>query len=174
MKLSLSSGGSRAVLALSVIATAAIGFSTFASVARRVYFNPSTSAPRGWYWRAESSTYPVGTLTFARLPEVATEMADDRRYIPRTVPILKRVVAVRGYRVCESAGTVRINGKLVARAVERDGQGRDLLPWEGCRVLARNEFFLLNLENPASFDSRYFGPIMDSMFLGKAIPLWTW
>jgi conjugative transfer signal peptidase TraF len=143
-------------------------------VVRRVYYNPSTSAPRGWYWRAESSTYPVGTLTFARLPEDAAKTADDRQYIPRTVPLLKRVVAVQGYRVCESGGTVRINGQLVASALERDGQGRNLRPWDGCRVLARDEFFLLNLENSASFDSRYFGPIVDSMFLGKAIPLWTW
>ncbi|MBI3531959.1 MAG: S26 family signal peptidase, partial [Burkholderiales bacterium] len=36
------------------------------------------------------------------------------------------------------------------------------------------ELFLLSATNPASFDSRYFGPIAASAVIGSAQPLWTW
>jgi type IV secretory pathway protease TraF len=43
-----------------------------------------------------------------------------------------------------------------------------------CRPLVENELFLLSNTNPASFDSRYFGPIDTAAVLGVARPLWTW
>ena len=36
------------------------------------------------------------------------------------------------------------------------------------------ELFLLSATNPASFDSRYFGPVAVSAVIGSAQPLWTW
>jgi type IV secretory pathway protease TraF len=35
------------------------------------------------------------------------------------------------------------------------------------------EVFLMNWDEPASLDSRYFGPIPLSAILGRAEPLWT-
>jgi type IV secretory pathway protease TraF len=37
----------------------------------------------------------------------------------------------------------------------------------------QGELFLLNSSHPASFDSRYFGPLDRSFVIGKAVPLWT-
>jgi type IV secretory pathway protease TraF len=46
--------------------------------------------------------------------------------------------------------------------------------WQQCRRLSDGELFLLSTTNPASFDSRYFGPIAASAVIGAAHPLWTW
>jgi len=53
-----------------------------------------------------------------------------------------------------------------------DRMGRPLPSWQQCRRLESGELFLLSVTNPASFDSRYFGPIPASAVLGVAHPLW--
>ena len=62
----------------------------------------------------------------------------------------------------------------MATARTHDGMHRRLAVWQQCRPLARNELFLLSDTNPASLDSRYFGPITASEVLGVARPLLTW
>jgi conjugative transfer signal peptidase TraF len=140
----------------------------------RVYFNPSASAPEGWYWLAGSRSFELDSFVVSSLPRPAAVLANDRNYIPQAIPVLKKVAAVPGDLVCESQGDVLINGRFVARASTRDGAGRELEPWKGCRTLASGEYFLLNSDNPQSFDSRYFGPVSESMLMGRAVPLWTW
>jgi type IV secretory pathway protease TraF len=46
--------------------------------------------------------------------------------------------------------------------------------WQHCRPLLDDELFLLSTTNPASFDSRYFGPVSVSAVIGSAQPIWTW
>ena len=69
---------------------------------------------------------------------------------------------------------MRIDGTAVATAQTHDGAHRPLQAWPQCRTLATDELFLLSDTNPASFDSRYFGPLATSAALGIARPLWTW
>jgi len=162
------------VIAMASIAVCACVLPTCCTLPHRLFFNPSSSAPRGWYWLADTQSHELGTFTISNIPRSAAELADDRHYIPRTVPVLKQLAAAAGDSVCESAGNVAINGRPVARAVTQDGRGRDLSAWQGCRVLAPGEYFLLNQNSLQSFDSRYFGPVNESMLQGTAIPLWTW
>jgi conjugative transfer signal peptidase TraF len=157
-----------------IFAIGLIGFSAIAAPARRLFFNPSASAPRGWYWQRSPAVYATGMRVFAALPEDAALLAEERRYLPREIPVLKRIVAGPADTVCERQGEVRINGHLVARALPEDRLGRPLTPWQGCRVLTSKETFLLSLETPASFDSRYFGPLPAEALRGQAIALWTW
>ena len=155
------------------IAIGAIGCAEFAPLPRRVLLNPSESAPRGFYWLSDPSSYSAGDLIVARLPGDVAALADERRYLPQSVPVLKRIAAERFDVVCESSGIVRINARIVAYTLPRDGRGRQLGVWNGCRSLAGDEYFLLG-RSAASFDSRYFGPVRASALLGRAIPLWTW
>jgi type IV secretory pathway protease TraF len=50
--------------------------------------------------------------------------------------------------------------------------GRPLHAWSACRRLRPGELFLLSTTNPASFDSRYFGPVRADAVLGVAHPIW--
>lgn len=148
-----------------------------APAARWVY-NPSNSVPRGWY-RIESGgtvahTLHVGDIVLARLPTEAAALAAQRGYLPEGTPLLKRIGAIASQRVCIAQRTVYVDDVPVALAREADGLGRGLPLWSHCRALRDGELFLLSAMNPASFDSRYFGPIDAAAVLGRAQPMWTW
>jgi type IV secretory pathway protease TraF len=88
------------------------------------------------------------------------------------IPLLKRIGAMSPQQVCIEKHIVRIDG--VAEAVARTVDGRGpLSAWKHCRRLHDGELFLLSATNPASFDSRYFGPVAVSAVIGSAQPLWT-
>ncbi|WP_082519490.1 S26 family signal peptidase [Variovorax sp. Root411] len=142
----------------------------------RVVYNPSDSVARGWY-RIDPVAGPpslhVGSIVLVRLPAGVAAFAVQRGYLPSGVPILKRVGAVAPQLVCVREQAVRIDGAAVATTLAHDGKHRPLQPWAQCRVLTEGELFLLSDAHPASFDSRYFGPIDASAVLGTARPIWT-
>ena len=142
-----------------------------------VVYNSSDSVPRGWYriGRLESAaSLHVGSIVLARLPASMAAFAAQRGFLPNGVPILKRIGALAPQSVCVREQVVRIDGAVVATARTHDGAHRPLQAWSQCRALVAGELFLLSETNPASFDSRYFGPIPASAVLGIAQPLWTW
>jgi conjugative transfer signal peptidase TraF len=140
----------------------------------RLIYNPSASAPLGWYFIRQANTLRPHDVVLAWPPEAAAALADSRHYLPRGVPLLKEVGAVARQFVCVRDGTVSIDGVPSAQTRQRDGAGRELISWNECRVLADGELFLLGHHSDASFDSRYFGPIRGDAVIGQAIPLWTW
>jgi len=140
-------------------------------------FNPTDSVPRGWYRVGNienAASLQVGSIVLARLPADVASFAAQRGYLPTGVPILKRIGAVAPQSVCVREQAVVIDGAVAATARTHDGARRPLRAWQQCRPLALGELFLLSDTNPASFDSRYFGPIAVSAVLGIAWPLWTW
>ena len=137
-------------------------------------YNPSASVARGWYLVVPATRLKVGMLVIAHLPVWAAQLAAARDYLPITVPVIKRIAARGGEHVCERAGILSIEGRPVARALTADSAGRPLPAWRGCRDLRTNEFLLLGEGAADSYDSRYFGPVVASAIMGRAIPLWTW
>ncbi|AVO43311.1 S26 family signal peptidase [Simplicispira suum] len=174
-----------ALLACMGLALAGLAMPIALPLPVRVVFNPSDSVARGWY-RVDaldgagsmhgqmSGHLRPGSIVLARLPAGVATFAEQRGYLPEGVPILKRVGAVAPQTVCVVDRLVWIDGVPVAAALARDGAHRPLQPWAHCRVLAGHELFLLSDTNPASFDSRYFGPIDAVAVLGIAQPVWTW
>ncbi|CAM5331827.1 Conjugative transfer signal peptidase TraF OS=Sphingobium scionense OX=1404341 GN=GGQ90_003448 PE=4 SV=1 [Sphingobium scionense] len=61
----------------------------------------------------------------------------------------------------------------VAVALARDGRGRPLPVWQGCRTLRARELLMLNPDHADSMDGRYFGPLPASTVLGRATPILT-
>jgi conjugative transfer signal peptidase TraF len=140
----------------------------------RLAYNASASAPLGWYLIRPAMTPRVGDYVLATLQAPAAALAAKRGYLPGGVPILKQVGAVAGQHVCITGDAVLIDGTPFGRLRRNDSNGRALTGWPQCRRLAKGELMLLSTTNPASFDSRYFGPIVASALRGRAVPLWTW
>lgn len=173
-----------------VVATlAAIGFAALAWASflpdhmrplPRLTYNPSDSVAVGWYrvdpldHRAVSLPSPlsVNSIVLVPLPAEAATLAAQRGYLPTRVPLLKRVGAIAPQEVCIAGGIVRIDGVPSAAVLRADRLGRPLPSWQQCRRLEPSEMFLLSVTNPASFDSRYFGPVSASTVIGVAHPVW--
>ncbi len=158
------------------VGLAALAWAAFVQPLPRLIYNPSDSVPVGWY-RVQpldhrAASLPVGSIVLTRLPADAAALAAQRGYLPAHVPLLKRVGAVAPQHVCIVARQVRIDGVPAASALPADRLGRPLPSWQHCRPLAEGELFLLSVTNPASFDSRYFGPVSASAVIGVAHPVW--
>jgi len=136
-------------------------------------WNATASAPRGLYCIAPPTGLQAGDLVLVRPDPGSASVYAERGYLPLGLPLLKRVGALRGMRVCERAGDLTIEGRHIASALPIDGRGRPMASWSGCRTLSDGEFFALNADVPTSLDGRYFGPSRLSSVIGRAIPVWT-
>lgn len=162
----------RATVAAASLFGGAFGAVAWLAPAPRLLWNASASAPIGLY-RIDTGARPVaGDLVAIEPPAALGDWFAQRGYLPRGVPLLKRVAGVPGQRICRSGVFVTIDGHGAARAVARDRLGRPLPIWLGCRIIRRGEFFLLNAA-PDSLDGRYFGAIPATGLIGVAQPLWT-
>ncbi|WP_182120289.1 S26 family signal peptidase [Acidovorax sp. FHTAMBA] len=166
--------------ALSACGLAALAWASFVSPLPRLIYNPSDSVAVGWY-RVDSLDHrsgslprslSVGSIVLVPLPAEAATLAAQRGYLPMRVPLLKRVGAAAPQEVCLAGGSVRIDGVPSAAVLRADRLGRPLPSWRQCRRLRPGELFLLSVTNPASFDSRYFGPVSASAVIGVARPVW--
>ncbi|WP_293224550.1 S26 family signal peptidase [Ottowia sp.] len=175
----------RLVLAgLSACGLAALAWASFVHPLPRLIYNPSDSVAVGWYrvdplhQHAGSLPRPlppslhVGSIVLTTLPPDAAALAAQRGYLPARVPLLKRVGAVAPQEVCITGRVVRIDGVPSAAVLPADRWRRPLPSWQQCRRLEPGELFLLSVTNPASFDSRYFGPVSASAVFGVAYPVW--
>ena len=171
----------RLVLAgLSACGLAALAWASFVHPLPRLIYNPSDSVAVGWYrvdplhHRPSSPPRPlsVDSIVLVPLPATAAALAAQRGYLPAHVPLLKRVGAVAPQHVCIVAGQVRIDGVPSAAVLPADRLGRALPSLQLCRRLEPGELLLLSVTNPASFDSRYFGPVSASAVIGVARPIW--
>ena len=171
----------RIVLAgFAAVGLAALAWAAFMQPLPRLIYNPSDSVPVGWYrvqpldHRAASlpRRLEVGSIVLTRLPADAAALAAQRGYLPARVPLLKRVGAVAPQEVCITGRVVRIDGVPSAAVLPADRPGRPLPSLQLGRPLAEDELFLLSVTTPASFDSRYFGPVSASAVVGIAHPVW--
>lgn len=137
----------------------------------RLLWNATASAPIGLYSVSPGAIVGPGEMVIARVPARYREMAAKRRYVPTNVPLVKRVAAAGGDEVCALGLQVFVEGQPVADRRRVDGVGRPMPLWTGCIRLHGRQLFLL-MDNPASFDGRYFGPTDGSDVIGKAHLLW--
>ncbi|WP_374394965.1 S26 family signal peptidase [Sphingopyxis sp.] len=138
----------------------------------RIIWNASPSVPIGFYTIDPGRRPGIGELALIAPPADVAGLLAARGYVPRGVPLLKRVAALPGALVCRSGVFVTIDGAPAARARDTDRLGLPLPRWLGCRRIQRGQLFLLNAA-PDSLDGRYFGPISDVGLIGTAQPLAT-
>ena len=136
-------------------------------------WNASNSVPIGVYRVQPTAQLTVTELVAVRPPDLLAAFLDLNGYLPIGVPMLKRVLALPGQKVCRNGSKIVVDGGDVGEARERDGRNRPLPAWQGCRVIADGDVFVMNWQSADSLDSRYFGPLPASAVMGRAVPVWT-
>jgi conjugative transfer signal peptidase TraF len=144
-----------------------------APVSHYAVWNVSPSVPTGLYAIRGKASLHVGERVAIEPPPALRRLLAERGYLPVGVPLLKRVAAVRGQRICRFRHGVTIDGRFAGVARYRDRQGRTLPAWFGCRTLRSGELFAMNIDVPDSFDGRYFGVLRMTDVIGRATPVWT-
>ena len=137
-------------------------------------WNASASVPIGLYRLRPAERFRVTELVAVQPPEPLATFLDLNGYLPIGVPMLKRVLALPGQTVCRSGPRISVDKIAMGEARDRDGRGRPLPKWQGCRVVGDGELFLMNWQSDDSLDGRYFGLLPASSVIGRAIPVWTW
>lgn len=137
----------------------------------RLVWNVSPSAPTGLYSITPGKYPQAGNMVLARVPQHWRELGARRQYIPINVPLVKRVAAEPGDVVCAIGPKIFVNGRQIAERRRYDSAGRLMPWWSGCAML-RNGALLLLMDDPGSFDGRYFGPTRPEDLIGSARLIW--
>ena len=155
---------------------AAIGFSLIAGIVfnmsgnrvPKFLYNPSESAPIGWYLVDQTADINTGDMVAAWLPHEAETLASDRHYLPSNTPVIKSVWAGPGTKYCIEEGWFKTDGRPPLRILSLDSQGRALpVSSETCRRVSAGKYLLASELVDNSFDSRYFGEVDGSLVLGR-------
>ncbi len=159
---------------LTTLAATTIVLSTIGARPETHYvWNASESVPIGLYRLQSTGRLFVTELVAVEPPEPLATFLADGRYLPHGIPMLKRVLALPRQTVCRDHFTITVDKVEVGEARERDSRGRPLPIWQGCRVVADGEVFLMNWQSADSLDGRYFGVLPTTAIIGRAEPLWT-
>jgi conjugative transfer signal peptidase TraF len=159
---------------ITMICAAAVVMATMGpKPAPSLVWNASESVPVGLYRVQPAGSFMVTDLVVALPPEPLATFLAKGGYLPRGVPLIKRVLALPGQTVCRKGFVITVDRIEMGSARERDSRGRPLPAWQDCRVVSKDEVFLMNWDEPASLDGRYFGPMAASSIIGRAQPLWT-
>lgn len=134
-------------------------------------WNASASAPIGLYLVTRAEGAEPGQMVIAWAPARYRRLAAERRYLPLNVPLVKRVAAIAGDEVCALGQEIFINGRWTAERRIGDARGRSLPQWTACLRLHGRQLFLL-MDNPGSFDGRYFGVTEGVDVVGRARLIW--
>ncbi len=138
--------------------------------------NMTPSLPKGIYQliKTDPKKYKKGDLVIFDLPKDAKKRGRAQNGWGFR-PFLKNVMGVPGDIIEIKKETVHINGIALknGKILKQDRRGRELKSC-GDITLSGNQFFVMALYNPKSYDSRYFGPIDKNMIKGKAEAIFTW
>lgn len=161
------------LIIVTALATIGVGYPGLTPMPVKLIWNASASAPVGFYTVDFDGPFEVTDLVVVDAPEPLATFLAERGYLPKGVPLLKRVLAVSGQTVCRTGHTITVDGIAVGIALERDRAGRNLPVWQDCLRIHTGEIFLMNWQVRDSLDGRYFGVTSTDQIIGRALPLWT-
>jgi len=142
--------------------------------------NTTDSVPVGIYQQTNDPR--ADYIAFCPTQE-QIRIANERKYRHRSVvcadgfaPLVKPIRARSGDTVTVSKQGISVNGTMLLNSTAKrlDGQGRPLpvIPY-GVYTVTPNTVWVVSSYNPASFDSRYFGPVSLTRIISYAKPIWT-
>jgi conjugative transfer signal peptidase TraF len=163
----------RAIITTILAAATLVASPAWLGYAPALIWNASASVPIGLYRLAPVGHVGAPDLVVVEPPEPLATFLAERGYLPRGVPLIKRVLALPGDTVCRQGATIIAFDHAYGVARQKDSLGRPLPVWQGCRTLAHGEAFLMNWDAPNSLDGRYFGPLPVTAIVAHALPVWT-
>lgn len=138
--------------------------------------NISESMPKGLYFLSDikKEELKVGDIILFTCPSNIEKYVYGRKYLPKRIPLLKRIAGVKGTIFFMNDGYFYINNKKVARIKSHDKQLLELPVFytQEIQEVQENYFIVLG-DHENSFDSRYFGEISLNLVKKKAKPVWT-
>jgi conjugative transfer signal peptidase TraF len=147
----------------------------------RVVLTPSM--PRGLYLARPLRGDPArGDTVAVCLSETYAAFARGRGYIAagtacpgRAQTLTKAILAVAGDTVRVTPRGIVIGTQVLPNSALRrvDSAGRPLPGVEGIHVVPPGHVWVGSTFDPASFDSRYFGPVPASSLVSRRRPIWT-
>ena len=162
-------------VALACLAVLAVGMLAGGALGMRINLTPSLRI--GFYVRD-----PEGELVEFCPEGVASEESAIRGYRERGVcpdghaPLLKPIVARAGDTVEVLDGVIAVNGQPLpnSQTHARDHRGRALTAFPvGRYAVSERTIWVVSTWNDGSYDSRYFGPIPESIIRQRLRPLWV-
>jgi type IV secretory pathway protease TraF len=150
-----------------------IGGQPLIPVTPRLIWNATASTPTGLYELQATGRLCAMQLVAIRPPEHIASFLANGGFLPKSVLLLKHVLALPGQTVCRAGAIITVDGVDVGEARDRDHLGRPLPNWTGCRTLRPDEVFLMNPTVQHSLDGRYFGPFPVTSIVARAVPIWT-
>lgn len=159
--------------ATTAAAVSLLGVLSVVSFVPKLIWNASASTPIGLYAIEPDQSSAATDLVAFSAPEPLASFLAEGGYVPRGVPLMKRVAALPGQRVCRTGLAITVDAVPMGEALDRDRRGNPLPVWQGCRVVAEGALFLMNWQVRDSLDGRYFGPLPASAVIGRAVPLYT-
>jgi type IV secretory pathway protease TraF len=123
-----------AIIAITFAASGAVLLSMSWKPRPWLVWNATASTPIGLYRVVQTDTFAVSDLVIAIPPEPIASFLADRGFLPRGVPLIKRVLALSRQTVCRSGLVITVGGLAMGVARDRDRRGRPLPDWQGCRT----------------------------------------
>jgi type IV secretory pathway protease TraF len=138
-----------------------------------IILNETPSMAKGAYVRVgEVDDLKSGDIIAMPMNSAAQKYLVKKLGYSKDTMLIKRAAGLSGDLICRRNSVVTINKRTLV-AARSDRQGNLLPAWNGCRTLSTSEVFLLG-DHPASFDSRYFGPVSQGELAGIYRVAVTW
>ncbi len=97
---------------------------SFIPIAPKLIWNNSASAPIGLYAIAPTKRLDIADLVAIDAPPSLANFLAERGYLPHGVPLMKRIAALPGQRVCRQDREITIDGIAMGEALDCDSSGR--------------------------------------------------
>jgi conjugative transfer signal peptidase TraF len=136
-------------------------------------YQVSPSMPMGWYYYKPLTEIHRGQWVSLKAPDFAEQYLQRHHLVPHSGVLIKAIAGVPGDFACQQDSQLTVNHRVVATLLERDRFQQVIARQHFCRYLLPDEYLVLGLSDPRSYDSRYFGPVPRDQLLSEAIPLTT-
>src|SRR6185437_15444491 len=169
------------VVRISFVSSVTAFLIAFVGYALGIRINLSGSIPPGIY-RIVNAPVTRGAVVLVCLPPQTSAFARSRGFVPPgscadgAAPIGKTIAALDGDTVDVGLTGVSVNGRRLPNSMplRADSRGRPLNSYPAGRYfVGADDVWIVSSYSPASFDSRYFGPLDIHAITAHVHPLLT-